>query len=81
MSAKQPMFDIIPKVKRKPPRVMAKLDDAGGENEPMAFYICKKCGWESGWISEPRCTTSVLAGIPCEKCNTQPTTPKSEVTP
>ena len=69
MSAKQAMFDIITKVKRKPPRVMAKLVDAGGHDEPLAQYVCKKCGWDSGWISEPRCTTAVLAGIPCENCN------------
>lgn len=64
-----PQLPGLDRPKRKPPRVMAKLVDAGGESEPMAHYVCKKCGWDSGWRVDRRSTTEIRRGIPCEQCN------------
>lgn len=66
---RQPEFDCMPRKVRKPPRVMAKLEDAGGECVQMCSYRCRKCGWSSGWIEDDRNDTEIRRGFPCEVCN------------
>lgn len=66
---KQP--DMFGRPKRKSPRVMAKLIDAGEapDGTPVCNYLCRKCGWESGWVEERRSVSKVHLGYPCESCN------------
>lgn len=51
---------------RKPARIMAHMNDCGSEG---AEFICKKCGWNSGWVIKKFTYSEILRGIPCEKCN------------
>lgn len=67
--SRQPTLEGFERPPRKPARVMAKLDDAGGESVQMARYSCRKCGWDSGWIEDERSDTEIRRGIPCEVCN------------
>ena len=68
--ARQPSFDGFERPRRAPPRVMAKLIDAGaGESAQVCSYRCRKCGWESGWVEDERSDTKIKRGIPCEVCN------------
>lgn len=61
-----PGFEKPPRAK---PRVIAHMADAG---ENVAFFICGKCGWESGWIYDDEfCVSNVKRGIPCETCNSK----------
>ncbi|SPJ27657.1 hypothetical protein TRM7615_01147 [Falsiruegeria mediterranea M17] len=56
--------------KRKPPRVMAKLYDAGGEVGKWICYRCNRCGWDSGWIDQThKSDTEIKRGHPCPECN------------
>ncbi len=66
MKPQLPGFD---RPKRKPARIMAHLVDAGGESDPMAHYICGKCGWDSGWIVDRRSVSEIKRGVPCPNCN------------
>ena len=65
-----PQLPGLDRPKRKPPRVMAKLEDAGGENDDTwCHYRCRKCGWDSGWIIDNRTDSEIRRGMPCETCN------------
>ncbi len=65
--ARQATFVGFERPPRAAPRVIAKVKDAG---ENCAFFTCKKCGWESGWVwDDDWRVTDVKRGIPCEPCN------------
>ena len=61
--------------KRKSPRVMAKLVDAGSSPtigcKTIALFRCKRCGWDSGWRDDNRPDSQIRRGIPCEECNSK----------
>lgn len=61
---------MFPKPARAAPRVMAKLTDAGDapDGTPVARYVCRRCGWDSGWIEDRRNVSSPHRGVPCERC-------------
>lgn len=63
---------LFPKSKRKPPRVMMALYDAGDGHGDTDGYIacfkCKKCGHKEEWV-QMRTITEGKRGIPCPRCN------------
>ena len=64
--------DMFPetKVPRAAPRVMAHVFDAGCSCETnMARFECKRCGWQSEWLSVASISDG-KRGIPCQTCNT-----------
>lgn len=69
----KPQLSFLEKPKRKPPRVMAKLLDAGSSPtigcKTIARFGCKKCGWETGWIDDDRPDSEIRKGRSCEICN------------
>lgn len=66
-----PMLPGLERPKRKPPRVMAKMVDAGEapSGRQVIHYICRKCGWDSDWVFDDRPDSQIRKGIPCLKCN------------
>jgi len=55
------------KPKRKAPRVMAHVADAGAE---AIRFECDRCGWDSDWLVNNFTPSEAKRGIPCEMCNT-----------
>jgi hypothetical protein len=68
MARQAELFD---KPKRKSPRVLAKLVDAGTgvRGGKVCHYVCRSCGWDSGWVEESRPDSEIMRGLPCEVCN------------
>lgn len=64
-------LDMLPKPKRKPPRVLMRVCDAGGSRKnPLCRFKCATCGYESGWLRFENVTESALKrGLPCPRCN------------
>lgn len=57
--------------KRKKPRVMMKVIDAGngfGDGKVIMFK-CFKCGHNTDWIEDTKSVSENKRGMPCPHCN------------
>lgn len=52
--------------RRRPPRQMAHMADAGVD---AIEFECQRCGWNSDWIENDYTDTQIMRGIPCPECN------------
>ncbi|MEQ8643121.1 MAG: hypothetical protein RID90_16890 [Marinovum algicola] len=65
-----PQLPGLERPKRKPPRVMAKVADAGGDSGTLVVYECSRCGWRSGWLDQSaKSNSDIRKGYPCPTCN------------
>ena len=70
MASAARQLDMFPKPKRRSPRVMMHLYDAGGcDDGTLVCYRCERCGHDSGWVIEDRPPSAIMRGAPCPKCN------------
>ena len=61
---------MFPKPRRRSPRAMMKMYDAGGGcGGNLVAYRCGRCGYDAGWVVEDRPPSQVLRGLPCPRCN------------
>lgn len=62
-------LDLIGKPKRKSPRVLMRVCDAGcGDSRPIVQFRCAKCDYQSGWFTFDT-VAEAKRGLPCPKCN------------
>lgn len=65
------LFDLgpEPKTPRAKPRKLMHVIDAGPgiDNEDICKFRCRRCNYESGWITVK--WSVARRGIPCPKCN------------
>lgn len=73
---RQPTLFSVPPKKRRPPRVMMHVIDAGDPqsydvaypDRCLARFQCRRCDWQTNWIAIDT-ITEARRGVPCPACS------------